>query len=130
VPNAQVSEYRLARPFVFTPAGARCCDVLGLNTLPGTLVGTRKTTPPGSSSVPPGAANHAAETHYRLVLASLGLPPGPQVRTSPTSPTTIMLVAAHPGSPPSARHTLFFNTFPPVPVPPTSYPRRISLSTG
>lgn len=91
---------------VFTPAEAL---LRRLNTLPGTLVGARKTTPFGSSSVPPGLANHTRQTHYCPVHASLGL------RTfSPTCPTTIMLVAAHPG-PPRPRHKPFSSllSFPP-----------------
>lgn len=55
------------------PSSSRklCCDAL--NTLPGTLVGARSTTPFGSSSVPLSWANHVPEPHYCVVLASLGL---------------------------------------------------------
>ena len=55
------------------PSSSRklCCDAL--NTLPGTLVGARSTTPFGSSSVPLSLANHVPEPHYCVVHASLGL---------------------------------------------------------
>jgi len=122
VPNAMPSA-GLHRPRLHARRSS-AASLRRLNTLPGTLVGARKTTPFGSSSVPLALANHTPEPHYCFVHASLGL------RTS--SPTSLepaqrrscswlpipALFLAH--------ATAFFFTAPS----PTSSFRRISLSTG
>jgi hypothetical protein len=92
-----------------------CCDAL--NTLPGTLVGARWTTPFGSSSVPLSLANHVPEPHYCVVQASFGLrTSSPNVLFLPrASPTTIMLVAAHLGSIPRPRHGSSSSSLLPLP---------------
>ena len=113
MPSRSVSQCRPA--CAASSSRKLCCDAL--NTLPGTLVGARSTTPFGSSSVPLSLANHVPEPHYCVVHASLGLrTSSPNVLSLPrASPTTIMLVAAHLGSIPRSRHSPFSSLLPLAP---------------
>ena len=83
-PNAILCPVSAGLPAPPSSSRKLCCDAL--NTLPGTLVGARWTTPFGSSSVPLSLTNHVPEPHYCVVLASLGLRTSSPTSTSSLEP--------------------------------------------